>query len=307
MSPADSTASTASIGLRNTTLAGIGMMLIGIFGYSLNDALGKWLVATYSVPQVMCIRGAFAAAVLLPFLWRDRHSLRAISAHPGQHALRMLFVILDVGCFYLAVAHLPLATVMTYYLAGPIYVTALSPFLLGEQVGWRRWSAVAVGFMGVLIALKPASGGIGLPELAAFVGSLSFGLLMIVTRKLRGASETLLITTQVVAPLVAGLCIAPFMWVAPSPVDFGLIGFLGIVSMVAGVCVNRALKLAPASTVVPYQYTFIIWATVFGYLFFGDRPEPNVLVGAAIIIGAGLFIFMREHRASRTGREMPPA
>ncbi|MGU3494012.1 DMT family transporter [Xanthobacteraceae bacterium A53D] len=300
MSASDTTLPAASP-RRNPILLGIGLMMLGVFGYSLNDAMGKWLVSTYSVAQIMFIRGAFALAVLAPFIWHERIVILRRWQQPGLHLLRAACIMLEVGCFYAAVAYLPLAKVMTFYLAAPIYVTALSPFLLGEHVGWRRWVAVLVGFAGVVVALQPSGAGFGIGEILACVGSLIFGALMILTRKLRDASDTLLITTQVAAPMLGGLVVAPFMWVAPTSVDFGLLGLLGIVSMLASFCVNRALKLAPASVVVPYQYTFIIWAVIFGYMFFDDAPQLSTLVGASIIIGAGLFIFLREQKAGTGG------
>lgn len=284
---------------KGAVIAGIGLMLLGIFSYSLNDVMGKWLVATYTVPQVMLIRGFAALLLLMPFLWREGLSgIRGVQ-RPGLQILRGIAVIFDVACFYWAVGYLPLASVMTYYLAGPIYVTALSALLLGEHVGWRRWLAVAFGFSGVVIALDPTAGAFGLADFVAFCGSMGFAFLMITTRQLRGTSETLLVSAQVIAPLLVGAVLAPIGWVTPSAIDFGLLGLLGIVSMIASLCVNRALKLAPASVVVPYQYTFIIWAIVFGYVFFNDTPTPHMLVGAAIIIGAGLFIFLREQALAR--------
>jgi drug/metabolite transporter (DMT)-like permease len=300
MSPSDPPVSSAvSVPARNATLAGIGLMVLGIFAYSVNDVMGKWLVSTYSVPQVLLIRSIFALAILVPFIWREGREAFMTMPRPGLQLLRGLAVILDVTCFYWSVAYLPLADVMTYYLAGPIYVTALSPFLLGERVGWRRWTAVIVGFVGVLIALRPSADTLSLPALAAFGGSLSFSLLMIITRKLRGTSETVLITIQVIAPLVLGVVVAPLGWLQPSHLDFVLLGLLGVVSMMAGFCVNRALKLAPASVVVPYQYTMIVWAVVFGYVFFADIPRLQTLIGATIIVAAGLFIFLREQAAAR--------
>ncbi|MFC7396816.1 DMT family transporter [Chelatococcus sp. GCM10030263] len=300
MSPSDPPVSpTVSVPARNAPLVGIGLMVLGIFAYSVNDVMGKWLVSTYSVPQILLIRSIFALAILAPFIWREGRTAFMTMPRPGLQLLRGAAVVFEVTCFYWSVAYLPLADVMTYYLAGPIYVTALSPFLLGERVGWRRWTAVIVGFVGVLIALRPSAGTLSLPAVAAFAGSLSFALLMIITRKLRGTSETVLITMQVVAPLIFGLIVAPLGWLQPSRLDFVLLGLLGVVSMSAGFCVNRALKLAPASVVVPYQYTMIVWAVIFGYVFFADIPRPETLIGAAIIVAAGLFIFLREQAAAR--------
>jgi drug/metabolite transporter (DMT)-like permease len=305
MAPTDAALAPASPSPHRAAIMGIGLMIAGIFAYSLNDAMGKWLVSVYSVPQVMLIRGVFALAVLLPFLWRERYSVRRSVERPGLQAVRAIAVVLDVACFYAAVAYLPLANVITYYLAAPIYVTALSPFLLGERVGWRRWVAVATGFVGVVIALEPAGLSLGLPELTALGGSVSFAIVTVTTRKLRDTSQTFLIATQVGAPMLAGLLVTPFVWITPSSLDFALLGLLGVVSMAAGVCVNQALKLAPASLVAPYQYTFIVWGIVFGYIFFGDIPQPHLLIGAAVIIAAGMFIFLREQMLARAERAPP--
>src|SRR5262245_14847227 len=129
MAPTDAALPASSPSPHRAAILGIGLMSAGIFAYSLNDAMGKWLVSVYSVPQVMLIRGAFAFAVLFPFIWRERAFLREPVERPALQALRAIVVVLDVAFFYAAVAYLPLANVVTYYLAAPIYVTALSPFL----------------------------------------------------------------------------------------------------------------------------------------------------------------------------------
>jgi drug/metabolite transporter (DMT)-like permease len=279
-------------------LAGIALMAGGIFLFAVNDALGKWLVATYTVGQVLLLRSAAALAVLLPFIRRDAATFRT-TPRWGLQVLRAAFATFEVACFYWAVTYMPLADVMTYYLAGPIFVTAIAGTVLREPVGWRRWAAVVVGFCGVVIALRPGSATLGWPALIALAGSFTFSLSMITTRYLRGTSDTVLVTTQTVGALLMGAVLAPLSWVTPSWGDLALLGLLGIVAMGAHVCVNRSLILAPASTVVPYQYTTIVWAVLFGYLVFGDVPDAWMLSGAAIIIAAGLFIFLREQRLSR--------
>lgn len=273
---------------------GIALMLAGIFLFAVNDALGKWLVATYSVGQVLLIRSAAALAVLAPFVWSEGLATFAGAPRPGLQILRVVFSTLEVAGFYWAVAYLPLADVMTFYLAGPIYVTAISATLLREPVGWRRWSAVIIGFVGVMIALRPTSASWSTPALIALAGSLCFSFLMIATRHLRGTTDTVLVTGQTLGALVFGAVAAPFHWVTPSPRDLALLALLGVVAMIAHVCVNRSLKLAAASVVVPYQYSMIVWAIVFGFFVFGDVPEIAMLVGAAIIIAAGIYIFFRE-------------
>lgn len=274
--------------------AGIGLMLLAIFLFSANDALGKWLVGTYSVGQILLIRSAVALLVLSPWLWKAGLPLLLSLRRPGLQALRMVFSTLEVACFYWAVAGLPLADVTTYYLAAPICVTALSVPILGEHVGWRRWAAVAIGFAGVLLALQPGSADVSGSTVLALLGTLFFAGLIITTRQLAATPAILLVGTQTLAALLFGLLVAPFTWVSPTAFDLGLLGLLGVVAMLAHVCLNQSLTLAPASVVVPYQYTMVVWAALLGFAVFGDIPAPNVLVGAGIIIGAGLFIFFRE-------------
>jgi drug/metabolite transporter (DMT)-like permease len=285
----------------STELIGIAMMLLGMFLFSLNDAIGKWLVATYSVGQVLLIRSLFALVVLAVLLRASGFAPVLRVDRPMVQAARVAFSTAEVFCFYTAVTYLPLADVMTYWLAAPIYVAALSPFLLGERVGPLRWAAIAVGFVGVLIALAPSGAVAPAATVAAVIGSLSFALMILTGRSLRGTPDTTLVFWQTAGALVAGLVLAPLAWVPPTLPDFALLGLLGIVAMAAHICVNRALKLADAATVAPMQYTLLPFAIVLGWLFFRDVPGPAMLAGAAIIIGSGLVIFYRERAAARRG------
>jgi drug/metabolite transporter (DMT)-like permease len=291
---------------RSGALVGIGLMLLGIFLFSVNDVMGKWLVATYSVGQVLLLRSIAALLVLSPVLARSgvswiRHE--QIALHLGRIALSTL----EVACFYWAVAYLPLADVMTYYLASPIYVAAIAVFWLGERLDRPRVAAIAVGFAGVVIALKPSGATLTLPASIALAGSVFFAFLMILTRKLRATSDVTLVLGQILGALLFGIVAAPLTWVQPSARDFVLLSLLGIIAMVAHLCVNRSLKLAPASVVVPYQYTLIVWAIVLGYLVFGDVVQFWTLVGAAVICGAGLALLLIERRTARLQRPAVPA
>ena len=290
---------------RSARLAGIGLMLLSIFMFSFGDAMGKFIVATYSVGQLLWLRACAALIVLLPMIWRHRATFMRLE-RPWLQLLRVTLSTLEVAAFFLATVYLPLADVVTYYLACPIFVTALSAIVLRERVGWRRWSAVLIGFCGVLIALRPSSQTVSWPALIALGGSLSFAVLMLITRSLRATPDIVLASSQFAGTFVLGALMSPFGWVTPSLASVGLFAAAGCISVSALLCVNRSLKLAPASVVVPYQYSMIVWAVMFGYVVFGDVPQPATIFGAAIIIGAGFYIFLRERELGRKDAVVSP-
>jgi drug/metabolite transporter (DMT)-like permease len=278
---------------------GVALMLLGMFLFSLNDAVGKWLVATYSVGQVLLIRSAVALAVLGPVVWRWGPRRLLALERPGLQAARVLFSTGEVICFYWAVTLLPLADAMTFWMAAPVMVAAAAPLLLGERVGPWRWGAIVAGFGGVLIALDPAGAGEGQgwAVLVALLGTGCFAAMVLTGRQLRGTPDTTLAFWQICGSLVAGLALAPGRWTAPTPPDLALLGLLGLIAMLAHLCMNRSLKLAPAALAAPFQYTLLLWAVVLGWLVFGDVPRPATLLGAAVIVAAGLALLLREEPA----------
>ena len=279
---------------RSSALAGIGLMALGIFLFTCNDALGKWLLGTYSVAQMLMLRSIAALALLSPFIWREGVAGFAAAPRRGLQIARVLLSVLESIMFFWAVTYLSLADTVTFYLAAPIYVTALSAVVPREPVGWRRWSAVGIGFVGVLIALRPSAATLTWPALIALTGSLFCSVFLILTRTLRGTSEVVMVSGTFGAMVIVSGAVAPFAWVAPSARDVGLMAIMGVIAMAAFACVNRALKLSPASVVVPFQYTMIVWAVALGWMVFGDRPNVYTLGGAAIIVAAGLYILWRE-------------
>jgi drug/metabolite transporter (DMT)-like permease len=290
---------------RSARLAGIGLMLLSVFMFSFGDALGKFMVATYSVGQLLWLRACAALIVLLPMAWRHRAEFMRLE-RPWLQLLRVTLSTLEVAAFFLAAAYLPLADVITYYLACPIFVTALSAIVLRERVGWRRWSAVLIGFCGVLIALGPSAQTVSWPAVVALGGSMAFAVLMLITRSLRATSDIVLASSQFIGTFLLGALLSPFGWIAPSLGSLGLFAAAGCISVAALLCVNRSLKLAPASVVVPYQYSMIVWAVMFGIVVFGDVPSMATIAGAAIIIGAGLYIFLRERDLGRSETVVSP-
>ena len=282
---------------------GVAVMLFGMLLFALNDAMGKFLVSTYSLGQVIAVRSIAAVIILLPIVWKAGLTKLVNVERPGLQVARVFFSTAELFCFYFAVAALPLADVMTYWLAAPIYVAALSPFLLGEKVGWRRWTAVGIGFVGVLIALKPSSASLTSAAFFSILGSAAFAFMMLSGRQLRNTPDTVLAFWQIIGAGLAGIVailVTPSGWIPiQSGFDLSLLALLGIVAMTAHVLVNRALKLADAATVAPLQYTLLLWAVIFGWLIFGDVPQLSIVIGAALIVLSGLYIFFRENAVKR--------
>lgn len=292
---------------RNMLLAGVLLMLAGDFVFALLDALAKWLATSFPIGQVVLVRSLASLLFLSPLIARQGVAELFRLDRPVVQLMRVLAIVVDVFFFYGAVVRLPLADVMSFYMAGPIYVAALSHFMLGERVGWRRWLAILLGFAGVLIILRPSSGVLSFGSLYALIGSFGFAFAIVFSRMLRGTSDTVLVTWQTIgAALVAGV-LALGNWVPATSFDYGAMVVLGFVSCVAHMLITRALKLAPASTLAPLHYTLLLWAIVFGWAFFGDVPGWRTLAGAAVIVLAGLFIVHRQKLKSDVPPENVPS
>lgn len=288
-------------GARNQPVQGITVACAGMFVMTVQDALVKWLTQGYPVLEIMFLRSLVMLPLVLALV-AFTDGLGALrTRRPGAHLVRVVLAFMTFICFFTAVSLMPLADVMAIVFATPLFVTLLSGPLLGERVGWRRWTAVSVGFVGVLIMIGPsgASGNLW-PALIALAASLLYGLWVLQTRHM-AASETsaVMVFYGVAFFAVASLIGAPFGWVLPSLPDLGLFLALGVVSTVGMMLITQSYRLAPASVVVPFDYTAMIWAVILGYWIWGDVPSLAVLCGALLVIGSGLFIFHRELRAGR--------
>jgi S-adenosylmethionine uptake transporter len=274
--------------------AGLGVVLYlaGVGFFSINDALGKWLVADYGVGQLMMLRSIGAAVVLAPFVLALRVKLIDPRQAPLQ-VLRIPIAAVDTFAFYYATRFMPLADVMTFYMATPLIVTALSAPLLGEKVERFRWIAVLVGFAGVVIALKPSPQMFSWAAPLALFGATMFALNQTITRELRGVHWLPLVFWQFVGSGLIGAATVPFAWTAPAAFDVGLMFLVGVVSMTCFIFIVRALALARAAVLAPLQYSAILWAAIMGWLVWRDAPTLPIILGNAIIIGSGLFVAAR--------------
>jgi S-adenosylmethionine uptake transporter len=274
--------------------AGLGVVLYlaGVGFFALNDALGKWLVADYGVGQLMLMRSIGAGVVLAPMALSLRVKL-IDPRQPGLQVLRILCASVDTFAFYYATRSMPLADVMTFYMATPLIVTALSAPLLGEKVEGFRWVAVLIGFVGVLIALRPSPEMFSRAAPIALFGATSFALSQTITRKLRGIHWLPLVLWQFVGGGLLGAATIPWAWTTPGLFDLGLMFLLGVVAMVCFIFIVRALALARAAVLAPLQYSGLLWAAILGWLIWRDVPTLPIVIGNAIIIGSGLYVAAR--------------
>lgn len=285
-------------------LRGIVLMALGFFSFAACDVQAKYLTETLHPVQVVWLRqfGLFLGVVVLIVL-RGPDMLR--SRLPWLQVTRGLTAVFSAIFFIFSVSFVPLADAVAVTFIAPFVVTVLGAVFLREAVGIRRWIAVAVGFVGMLIVIRPGMGvlhpAIGLTVVAACL----FALRQVLSRSLSGADPviTTVAYTSITSTAVATLAL-PFVWHTPDSVQIWLI-ILGLsVTAAAGeVLVIRALDIAQAVVLAPLHYSLIIWSTFYGYVVFSDLPDRWTLLGCAIIVASGLYTLNREARAARRARQ----
>ncbi|MBL8672273.1 MAG: DMT family transporter [Alphaproteobacteria bacterium] len=289
-------------------LLAIGLTLVALAILPLMDAFAKLLSAEYSVVQIVLARYAFQTLVLLPPALALHGARALLPGKPGLQVLRGLLMAGSTSLFVAAIAVAPLVDSMALFFVSPLFLTMLSIPLLGERVGWRRWSAVIVGFAGVLVVLRPGFAAIGPGALYAIAAGLGFAFYVVVTRKLVGHVAAL--PTQLASGVVGLAVMAVLLllgalgaaWKTPDLQALALMAGIGAISGAGHLLFIYASERAPASLLAPYQYAEIIMMTVFGYLFFGEFPDAWTIVGIVIICAAGTYIAMRERRLARERR-----
>jgi drug/metabolite transporter (DMT)-like permease len=259
------------------------------------------------VAQIVALRSWFGLPLLCMFALRGGGPGMLKTSRPLVHVGRYLLVLGLSFSFFWALSQMKLVDAIAITFAAPIFITALSVPLLKETVGLHRWVAISIGFCGVLIMLRP---GIGVFQWAGVVviGSVVFyALLMITTRAYKTTEQTaaLMLYPQLGMSLT-GIMFAPFFWVTPSLGDLGLFALAGMFGSVGVMCLTHAFRLGPAAVISPFEYSALIWATLIGYLVWGELPDGFTLVGAVIVISSGLYIIYRETaKGGRVRAELP--
>ncbi|MEE8445379.1 MAG: DMT family transporter [Alphaproteobacteria bacterium] len=274
---------------------GIVLMMSGLALFTVGEALVKLLAREYEVAQIVWARYAFHALLTVAVFSRGDVLSQARTSRPGLHIGRSALMLVATGCFFTALRYLPLADAIAIVFVAPLLVTALAIPLLGETVGPRRWAAIAVGFAGVMVIIRPGSPDMHWAMMLPLVSASCYALYQVLTRiaARSDSAETSLFWTSAFGVVVMSVA-APFFWDAPDLAGWVMMLALGAAYGVGHYLLIRGLEVAPASRLSPFLYTQIIWATLLGLVIFDQFPDAMTLTGLAIVIASGIYIWRRE-------------
>jgi drug/metabolite transporter (DMT)-like permease len=308
--------------LQNRAALGIGYLCLGILIFSIQDAIIKSVSGDYALTQVVSIRCLVSAPILLAMVHFDGGLHSLIGREFWKLVARSALMLVAYTTYYMAFPALPLADAVALFFTVPLFAMALAAPILGESIGWRRITAVLVGFVGVMVMLRPGAGLFEPAALLSLFSSVTYALAMLMARKMgTETSAPVMAFYQNGVYLTGALMIAGFFgatgvheaghpsidflirgWTMPNTRDFLLIASCGVIAAVAMTLLTNAYRIAKASVVTSFEYTGMLWAPLWGYLFFGEIPHLTTLAGAGLIIAAGMFAL-----SSPSARENKPA
>lgn len=279
----------------SNTIKGALLSLAGFATYASHDVVIKFLGADYSALQILFFSGLMGFPLVTLMILSDRTDGNLMARRPGWSVLRAVSAVATgISAFY-AFSVLPMATCYAIFFAMPLLITLLAIPLLGEKVGLRRGAAVVIGLLGVIVVLRPGTEALSLGHAAALFAAFTGALTSVIVRKIGGAerSAVLLLYPMIASVVVAGAAM-PLVY-RPMPVEhLGLMAVIAVMGLAASLLIIGAYRAAPAVIVAPMQYSQILWAAVYGALFFGESIDLWTAIGATIIIASGVVIVLRE-------------
>jgi drug/metabolite transporter (DMT)-like permease len=291
---------TTGTGLRNMPGRAIAYILAASFLVIILDTAVKWLAKGYSPLQIGFFRYLIGLVIAAGISSRAGGLGTLRTRRLGGHLLRSALNLTTMLTFYYALRRLPLADCITIGFASPLFTTVLSVPMLGEHVGIRRWLAVALGFCGVLLVVEPSTAGINFGATLALISSLCWSLTLITSRQMSATepSHTMLFYYSLAVVVVLGAAM-PSVWIRPDGLDWLWFIVCGIAGSFGQFCYNQAFRYGEASMVSPFDYAGLIWATLFGFLIFGELPTWLMMTGASLIILSSVYIARRETKLAR--------
>ena len=280
----------------STTGKAIAFLMFGVLAGLCLDLCAKQLLRTHSLNQFVLLRSLIGLAMFL-LLAPRMGGIGSLSTRRWPwHLLRTLLAAGSMYGFFYGLARMPLVNALTLAFTAPLMVTALSVPLLGEHVGWRRWTAVLIGFSGVLLVVRPGIQGFTIASFAVLFAGFCYALLAITARKLADTETSYSLSVYVIAgPLVTAMLLsAGESWIAPDTSGWLLFLAAGACSVCAWVGIVGAYRRAPPALLAPFEYTAIVGGTVAGFLIWNERPDAWVIAGAIVISASGVFVAYRE-------------
>ena len=263
------------------------------------DVLAK-VLGQQGMPILIVVwaRAVFGALMTLPFAIRAEGLAAFRPRRPLHHLSRAVLLFSATFLFFQALKHLPIADALAIFFVNPLVIVVLSALVLRERVGPRRWAAVAVGFVGTLIIIRPGLVEVNPGTFYALGSGVALGSYLVMTRHIAGAANAMVLTFQTSAIGAALMTLAlPLLWQMPDPAQWPMLVGLGVVATLGHVLITMAYEHGEASLLAPLAFTEIIMATVFGWWFFNDLPDRWTVLGVAILIGSAIYISIRERRA----------
>ncbi len=289
-------------------LLGIAFMLAAMVVLPFIDVLAKKLgEAGMSILLVVWARAVFGSLLALPFALHSNGLAVLVPAQPLMHLGRAALLFSATWFFFVALTYLPIADALAIFFVNPLFVTVLSALVLGEKVGPRRWVAVAIGFVGTLIIIRPGMIELNPGTLYALAAGFTLGAFFVTTRALAGSAPATVLSlhTTGLGALVLSF-VMPLVWVAPTPTEWLMLAGIGVIATFGHFLVTWAYEQAEASLLAPFAFTEIIGAVALGWWFWGHLPDQWTVVGVSILIASAVYISMRERQIARGGRDTTP-
>ncbi|WP_339114126.1 DMT family transporter [Thioclava sp. GXIMD2076] len=294
--------------VQNNNKLGAILIIIVTIVFAAQDAISRHLADTYNTYMVVMIRFWFFALFAIWLAGRKQGGLaRAIRAHhPWMQAIRAIFLVLEIYVMIAAFVMLGLIETHAVFICYPLIVAALSGPVLGEKVGWRRWTAIGIGFVGVLIILKPSGNVFSPAATFPFLCAVMFAVYGLLTRKVadKDDSNTSIFWTAVGGAIISTV-VGMWFWQPMSGPDWIWMAILCVTGVLGHALMIRAYEMAEASAIQPFSYLQLVWGAMIGMAVFGDVLRTNVAIGACFVVLAGLFTLWRQ--AQKNIDPVPPA
>ena len=291
---------------RDHITRGIAFMVAASLMFSITNAMVKWEVGLYPIGEVAFLR-TICGFTTLCAIFLPRTGFGVFRTHrPFAHMKRAASQFTSMFCMMMALSMMPLADATAIGFTAPLFTTLLSIVILKDRVGIHRWSALIVGFAGVLLMTRPGHDGLQIGAIYALVNAVMISTVAIAIRRMSmtESTETLTLCQMGLITLMT-LALLPFGWTTPAWADFGLLAIAGVGNGIAQFWWTKALHIAPPSAVVPFQYLSLVWTGSIGFAVWGDLPTWSVVGGAVIVVASGLYILWRE--TVRRGQSTPRA